>query len=271
MTSFAKVATGGLLWLSFSAAAFGSTLFTISGHPNYLDGGGGQFTAYLGPVDTQNLLVYCVDDLNEIGVPSTNTDNITDLANMPAYNVTANNFTRYGETAPSSFTPIINVDNPPPAVTMSDATAQQRYAMAAWLTTQYIFPISSANNAQTATDDEIQNAIWTLLDATSAVHNSCPDATISSSACGIGVSNQLAAAQNWINGQISAGTLTAFENTVVIYSDANIASQSGTARYSGTTQEMIGFTTATPEPATLAMLGAGLAMLGLFGKRFWAR
>lgn len=270
MTSFSKAAVGGLLWLSFSAVTFGSTLFTISTQPNNIDGGGGEFTAYLGSTDTQNLLVYCVDDLNHIGVPSTNTDNITDLANMPAYNVTTNNFARYGETAPGSFTPVVMVDNPPPSVTLSDATAQDRYAMAAWLTTQYIFPASGATNAQLATDDEIQNAIWTLLDATSAVHNTCPDSTISSSTCASGVSTEIGNAQTWINGQISAGTLTAFENTVVIYSDANIASQSDPARYTGTTQEMIGFVS-TPEPATLAMLGAGLLAFGLLGRRIKAR
>jgi hypothetical protein len=270
MTSFAKVAVGGLLWLSFSAAAFGSTLFNITGQPNSIDNGGGQFTAYLGPVDTQNLLVYCVDDLNFINVPSTNTDNITDLANMPAYTVTTNNFTRYGETAPGSFTPILTVDNPPPSVTMSDATAQDRYAMAAWLITQYAFPVSGATNAQLAADDEIQNAIWTILDATSTVHNGCPDSTITSAACTAGISAQIGNAQAWINGQISAGTLMAFENTVVIYSDANIAGQFNPARYSGTTQEMIGFTT-TPEPATLAMLGAGLMAIGLLSKPYKVR
>ena len=217
MTSFAKAAVGGLLWLSFSAVAFGSTLLNITGHPNSIDNGGGQFTAYLGAVDIQSIFVYCVDDLNYISVPSTNTDNITDLANMPAYTVTTNNFTRYGETAPGSFTPLITVDNPPPSVTMSNATAQDRYAMAAWLITQYIFPVSGATNTQLATDDEIQNAIWTLLDATSAVHTGCPDSSISSATCTTGISTQLTNAQSWINGQISAGTLTAFENTVVIY------------------------------------------------------
>lgn len=268
MTSFSKAALGGLLWLSFSAVTFGSTLFSITGQPNNIDGGGGQFTAYLGPVNTQTILVYCVDDLNEIGVPSTgNLDNITDLANMPAYNVTTNNFTRYGETAPGSFTPIVTVNDPTP----TDATAQDRYAMAAWLITQYILPVSSATTAQLITDDEIQNAIWTLLDATSAVHSNCSDTTISSATCAAGVSTEIGNAQTWINGQISAGTLTAFENTVVIYSDTNIAALSDPTRYTGgTTQEMIGFTS-TPEPATLAMLGAGLLAIGLFGKRFRVR
>jgi hypothetical protein len=130
--------------------------------------------------------------------------------------------------------------------------------------------VSGASNTQLATDDEIQNAIWTLLDATGAVYNTCPDSTISGSACASGVGGTLSSAQAWINGQITAGTLTAFENTVVIYSDANIASQSDPARYTGTTQEMIGFTT-TPEPATLAMLGAGLMAFGLLGKRIKGR
>jgi hypothetical protein len=140
--------------------------------------------------------------------------------------------------------------------------------MAAWLITQYSFPTNT--DAQAATDDEIQNAIWTILDATNAVHAGCPDSTITSAACAAGISAEIGNATTWINAQIAAGTLGAFENTVVIYSDASIASQSNPARYSGTTQEMIGFT-ATPEPATLAMLGAGLVAIGLFRKRIKAR
>src|SRR5580658_4302910 len=101
MKWFSKAALGGLLWLSFSYA-FGSTTLTITGQPNPVDSGG-QFSAYLGPTDTQNLLIYCVDYANEIGVPSTTTVNLTDLADMPVYTNDTNNDTRYGETAPGSF------------------------------------------------------------------------------------------------------------------------------------------------------------------------
>jgi PEP-CTERM motif-containing protein len=247
MKWFSKAAVGGLLWLSFSAASAG-TLLNITGHTENVENGG-QFSAFLGMTDTQNLNVYCVDDLNFIGVPSTTTVNVTDLANSTE----VYNFTRYGQTAATAaqITPAFPDAFSTNTVVIPAAigTAQDRYAMAAWLITQFKF-----SSGVTTADDQIQNAIWTLLDATGATYTNNG-----------GIGTFIAQAEAWINAQ-SPAALTAFENTVVIYSDVKLASESDPARYSGTAQEMIGFTT-TPEPATFAMLGIGLMTVGLVRKR----
>jgi len=97
--NISKAAVGGLLWLSFSAFAFGDTL-TITGQPNPVEDGG-QFTATLGSDPSQELFVYCVDYRNFVSVPNPAYDvNVTDLANST--DVFDN--TRYGQTATADFT-----------------------------------------------------------------------------------------------------------------------------------------------------------------------
>jgi hypothetical protein len=246
MKSLTKAAVGGLLWLTFSALAFGDTIY-FTNQPNNVNNGG-QFTAFLASNPSQTLYTYCVDALNDLTVSSLvgYSVNVVDLANSS--DVTTD--TRYGQTAPGSFTYSVLYD-------ATAATAQERYAMAAWLVQQYIFPIGTATPSQVNTDDEIQNAVWTLLDATGAVYSTC--ATASSSVCTAGTNAEIAAAQTWIN-SLSAGALTAFESDVVIYSPTAVVGVADPARYTVGNQEMIGF---IPEPAPLALLGLGLVAIGL--------
>jgi hypothetical protein len=243
MKWFSKAAVGGLLWLT-CAFAFADTIY-FTGQPENVEQGG-QFTAYLASNPSQTLLTYCVDDLNEIAItspPSGYSVNIVDLA--VSSQVTTD--TRYGQTAAGSFS--TNTVAVPNAI----GTAQDRYAMAAWLITQYNF-----TSGVTMADDEIQNAIWTLLDATGATYTANG-----------GIGTYITQAETWING-LSTSKLAAFESTVVIYSPTAVVGVADPARYNIGSQEMIGFV-GTPEPATLAMLGAGLVMIGLFGKRIKAQ
>lgn len=236
MKCFSKVAVGGLLWLTFTAAGFADTL-TITGQPNSVENGG-QFTATLGSDPTQQLFVYCVDYRNDVDVPNPAYDvNITDLANLTE--VTAD--TRYGMTPTASFSN--------PTAPVSIGNAQDRYAMAAWLITQYNF-----SSGVTMADDEIQNTIWTLLNTNGATFTSNG-----------GTGTYMTQAESWIQG-LSNAQLTAFENDVVIYTSTDVAAASDPARWGTGKQEMIGIVGA-PEPATLAMLGAGLLGIGLFRKR----
>lgn len=250
MKWFSKAAVSGLLWLSFSAFAFGDTIY-FTGQTENVENGG-QFTADLASNPTQAFPTYCIDDLNDISITNPATGypvNIVNLSNAASVYM----YTRYGQTAAN--TASINASFPvafsPNTVTVpaSIGTAQDRYAMAAWLITQYNF-----SGGVTTADDQIQNAIWTLLDATGATYTSNG-----------GVGTYITQAETWING-LNSTQLAAFESTVVVYSPTLVVGVSDPARYTTGWQEQIGFT-GTPEPATLAMLGAGLVTIGLFRKK----
>jgi hypothetical protein len=238
MKWFSRVAVGGLLWLSFSAVMFGDSLYLSQ---TYNIERGGQFTGYLGSDPSQMLTMYCVDYLNDLTVPAPVT--VNSLAELSD--------TRYGTT-----TAFANPDS------ASDGlSATERYVLAAYLTTQFEL-VPSPSSAIVTLNDNIQGAIWNLLDVDGTSHAD---------------GGEITTAVNWYNSQ-SAGHLANFESEIVIYSPAGIAGDTnltlGTAgnryttggpNWAQDTQEMIGLM--TPEPQTLAMLGAGLLALGLLRKR----
>jgi hypothetical protein len=255
MKWFSKAAVGGLLWLAFSAGAFGDTL-NFTGYPNNVDDGG-QFSATLSSDPGQTLLVYCVDYANflqtgldvNISTPNPSVSPDAGLAN-----------TRYGQTPEADFS-FFNSGSGTLSSGTAPLSALQRYVLAAWLTQQYVFPIVSGPT--TVTDDQIQNAIWSLLSVNGTSGFPFGDAA--------GTGNFLTLAEQWLGGE-SAPNLAAFESEIRIYTSTNTVPYTGASDGLGSSfvsgsQEMIGVMSPAPEPATLAMLGAGLVAFGLFRKR----
>ncbi|HVO99844.1 MAG TPA: PEP-CTERM sorting domain-containing protein [Bryobacteraceae bacterium] len=237
MRSFSKVVVGGLLWLAFSALAFGDTLYISAQTENV--SGGGQFSATLASNPAQDLLIYCVDFQNytyfapyPVNISTPDVTNPASVAN-----------TRYGTTPDADFT---YDPNSLPAV--------QRYVMAAWLVTQYDFSSGVSNN-----DLEIQNSIWTLLN-TSGSTSGFPNGDSA------GTGTYVTQAISWLNGQ-SQIALQQFGAGVQIFDSTDVAGTDIPARWTTGFQEMITVTT-TPEPGTLTLLGAGLLGLGLIRRRF---
>ncbi len=247
MKWFSRVAVGGLLWLTFSSAAFGTTLY-VTGYTENVDDGG-QFLANLGN-PAQSFYVYCADFQNEVSgddMVNISTPNTSMADTGPNYDGLA--LTRYGAVPTSSFT----YDG-----TGSGAlNSAERYVIAAWLTTQYNF-----SSGVTTADKEIQNAIWTLLNTTGSTSGfPFGDAA--------GTGTYLTQGINFFS-TTPMTALLQFESEIEIFTSTNTITYSGEgwSPISGA-QEMITVNT-TPEPETLAMMGAGLLALGLIRKRFKA-
>ncbi len=246
MNWFSKAAVGGLLWLAFSAVSFGDTLFDIGNIQNVNEGG--QFSAYLNTPLNQ-LIIYCVDYRNDTGSPDvvniSTPDSLADIAN-----------TRYGTTPTAGF----SFYTSGPALNALD-----RYVLAGWLTTQFDF-----GSGVTLSDEQIQNAIWTLLSTNGT--GDFPSGNVA------GVGTWITQAETWETGAALAGTLAQFESTIRIYTTVTVAgdndlTQAAGSRYAIGMQEMIGTeggggnTQSLPEPQTIAMMGAGLLALGLIRMR----
>jgi len=234
MKSIHRCAVLGLLWLAFSVVASATTSFTIESYNFSTAGDGGGFLAYLNGDSADSFEVFCADYLNTVSPPETFDVNI-DIVGITVAD------TRYGTTSPSGFSDPITVNG-------SLATAEERYVMAGWLTTQYNLSGDNSNMNM-----GIQDAIWTLLNTGNYTQfsNSYESA-------------ELAAAIAWANAAIADGTFNSFADEVEVFSSTNISGASTPGRYTTGVQEMIAV---IPEPMTLALAGIGLLSIGLFRRR----
>jgi PEP-CTERM motif len=244
MNSYCKVVVGGLLWLAFNLTAFGDILYITGYTQDVIDGG--QFSANLGDPN-QSFFIYCVDYRNDDGSAAVNLSSPD--SSLP-YGGLAN--TRYGTTPTANFA---FYNSGPNALSAFD-----RYVIAGWLTTQYDF-----SSGVTTSDDQIQNAIWTLLNTSGTSAMPFWDQE--------GTGTWIEQAESWESNAEAAGTLAAFGKTVVIYTSTDVAgnndlTQDAASRYGVGTQEMIDPQATVPEPSSVVLMGTALVAIAWFRRRF---
>src|SRR5271165_3132640 len=153
-----------------------------------LDGGGGGAQATLNGVPVE---IYCDDFANEINVPSSDSANVTQLS------TTANlDLTRFGQV--TSWTTLTLSGNPTDQTFLNigvGSTAEARYAMVAWLVSQYNVA-QNANPTVNTANNQIQEAIWTLMDPAAYATDSPAIPLIDPSGLGQPTADLVAAA-NW--------------------------------------------------------------------------
>jgi hypothetical protein len=237
--------------------------YTLSNGSQSFSGYGG---GYLGTVTdsvtnrSTTQLLFCNDFSNDISVPSgqiaVNISQLTDGSDITK--------TRFGNIAVGNFQ-AINISLTSTQIValsantqnaLNDATALQRYQMAAYLVTLYSFlgdhPAANSVHSDSVSRG-IQDAIWTLLDAKGETFTP-PSESLQAGQTGA-VTTYLTAAANWLqNGDRSF--LTQFS----IVTDASMRSLNTGV------QELLQYTP-VPEPGYGALLGLALLGLGWTARR----
>jgi hypothetical protein len=234
----------GFLLFTFSASA--SSVPLVVGTYNFqLDGGGGGAEATLNGTAVQ---IFCDNFADDIYVPSTDSADVTTLGSSE--NLSA---TRFGDV--SSWT---SISLPGFSADQSwldsgaGTSAAVRYDLVAYLVSQYNIA-QNGNATVNAANNEIQEAIWTLMDP-AAYGSGTPLINPSGSV----VTADLVAAVNWYTG---GGATNAFLSQFEVVSDSTMTAGTSADGYVGVGgfQEQIVFTPA-PEPR-----GSIWMLIGLFG------
>jgi hypothetical protein len=233
-------------FLALNASA-GSVPLDTTSYNFQLAGGGGGAQATLNGVPVE---IFCDDFSNDIWVPSVNSANVTTLgtgANLDE--------TRFGSVSSTQWTTIDLSGDPATATTDeaflnsgSGAAAAARYDMVAYLVSQY-----NTGQGGTTSNNQIQEAIWTLMDPTAE------GAAIDPS--GVDPTAELEAAANWYNTMDSPGNqqaLNSFLAQFEVVSDAAMTVPSVGVGVGGFQEQIV--MTPTPEPR-----GSAWMLIGLFG------
>jgi hypothetical protein len=221
------------------SAGAASVPFNVVSYNFALDGGGGGIQDTLNGATVES---FCDDFLNEVFVPSNNMANVTQMTSSDLSK------TRFGEV--TSFTPITLTGGGLDQTFLNNPsldTAAARYDMVAFLVSQY-----NRAAGDSTTNNQIQEAIWTLMDpliyaSPKPLNPDNLDATA-----------ELKAAADWYQ---NGGATTAFLSNFEIVSDANMlagTSASGFVGIGGFQEQIV----MTPEPRALALMLAGLLVLG---------
>jgi len=232
-----------LLLMTLSASA-GSVLLNVSSYSFQLDGGGGGATATLNGAPAE---IFCDDFANSIYVSSSNQANVTTLGTGADLDDT-----RFGNVSPTSWTAITSLGVSDDAFfnTGSGSTGLARYEIAAYLVSLY--NRSLGNNTS---NNQIQEAIWTLMDPTAE------GAVIDPS--GVNPSTYLEQAETWYSTMnANQVALNSFLSQFEIVSAANMTFSNGLGI--GGFQEQI---VMTPEPRGVAWMLLVLLVGGLLVMR----
>jgi hypothetical protein len=236
----------GFFLFAFSASA-SSVPFDTVNYNFQLPGGGGGATAKLNSVTVET---FCDNFANDIGVPDNYAADVTTLS------TTANlDETRFGEVAAGAWT-TISLSGTGSIVTTDDAILNganglARYEMVAYLVSQY-----NVTAGATAANDEIQEAIWTLMDPKAEGPALNPDS--------INPTTDLEAAASWyatMNEPANISSLNAFLANYEIVSDPTMIFSNGLG-YGGFQEQIVDpvHVASTPEPS-----GSIWMLAGLFG------
>ncbi|HLI83356.1 MAG TPA: hypothetical protein VKV17_05530 [Bryobacteraceae bacterium] len=244
--------------------------FTISSAPNQnepaLTGYGGGFSAeIIGNSPSQSYLttVFCVDFSNDVSLPSSHSVNLTPIAAGTQFT----DDTRFGAVTawrpvedylPGGLTLSAGVQN-----TIDNATALERYEMAAYLVSNYTFfgqaPPQSDNYYGDATNRGIQSAIWAILDPTSDLY--LPPSSLSDSG---DITLWLTNAANWLANDSSTAAGQQLLSRFRVVSDAQIAGSANPTQVG--IQEFL-TVQPVPEPGFYAVLAPGLAVVWWTARR----
>ncbi len=249
-------AGSALLFLSFSASAGSVPLILSPTSYNFqLDGGGGGASATLNGASVE---IFCDNFANEINVPSTNSANITKLGTGANLALT----TRFGDVAQTGWTTITlndgntaldNADDmffndPNGSTPEAGSTAQVRYDLVAYLVSLYNVPLGNSTS-----NNEIQEAIWTIMDPLADGPVIDPS--------GVNPDSYLEQAVTWYNTTSeNPSALNAFLSQFEIVSDSTMTGLGSGVGVGGFQEQIVMTLTPTPEPRDGIWL-----LLGLFG------
>ncbi len=148
-----------LLFTALGATA-GTVPLNVTSYNFALAGGGGGAAATLNGVPVE---IFCDDLANEIDVPSNNTANVTTLGTSADLSDT-----RFGGVASNAWTTItlndgstVDAQDDSFFNSGSGTTALARYEMVAYLVSLY-----NLGQGANTSNNEIQEAIWTIMDPT---------------------------------------------------------------------------------------------------------
>jgi hypothetical protein len=243
----------GLALLFITVGAQAGTLI-LNSYNFQLAGGGGGASATLNGASVE---VYCDNFADEIFVPSTNSANITTLGTSANLNET-----RFGNVAPTGWTTITLNDGNTALDTADDnffndpngstpeagSTALVRYELAAYLVSLY-----NVGQGNSTSNNEIQEAIWTIMDP--AAEGPVIDPS------GVSPDSYLEQAVSWYNSMSGNQTaLNSFLSRFEIVSDPSMTGLRSGVGVGGFQEQIV--MTPTPEPRQGVLLLLGLLLAG---------